>query len=171
MHCDGLANDAPGRLGLTCDATRRQIVDACVKNGDFKVHKVVASKAFMGAMAALAQGKRVRIVGVRGPVASVEQGLTTRGSGAQGDDVAAQAARLIQTWGTNFESIKDALPGFCETYVSLQAKVRCPRMLTTHVNAGSRLVCAFAWRSGCSVSESCDRDPHLHSPAKVRLFR
>ena len=107
-----------------------QIVDACVKNGDFKVHKVVASKAFMGAMAALAQGKRVRGC-IRACFAAAPPGLcfgccrqvTPLLCGAQGDDVAAKAAGLIQTWGVNFESIKDALPGFCETYASLKAKV------------------------------------------------
>ena len=55
--------------GLVCSPLLRntQIVDSCVKNGDFKVHKVVGSKAFMGAMAALASGKRVRHPGAVRP--------------------------------------------------------------------------------------------------------
>ena len=40
----------------------------------------------------------------------------------QGADVGAKAAQLVQTWGREFESVKDALPGFTETYRSLQAK-------------------------------------------------
>uniref|UniRef100_A0A7S2W1F0 VHS domain-containing protein n=1 Tax=Rhizochromulina marina TaxID=1034831 RepID=A0A7S2W1F0_9STRA len=87
-----LRSDQPKTVMLALELT-----DACVKNCAFELHRAVASKAFMGDVVALAEGKK-------------------------GFEPQELSLKLIQEWGKEFKATRSELPGFFDTYVGLKTK-------------------------------------------------
>jgi hypothetical protein len=76
-----------------------ELTDAAIKNCSARLHFAVASKAFLGDVTALAEGKKSTMWEARDA-----------------------ALKLIQEWGLEFKEKRDHLPLFYETYVSLKTK-------------------------------------------------
>lgn len=87
-----LRSDQPKTVMLALELT-----DTCVKNCAFELHRAVASKAFMGDVVALAEGKK-------------------------GFEPQELSLKLIQEWGKEFKATRSELPGFFDTYVGLKTK-------------------------------------------------